>query len=308
MSSREADTRTINLVDIPLIRRVSDHASMLNCELACTDNVHGPSGAILTNILLPQRGLYTLVTRSSKPQVVGQFRLRGDDQNAHIVYLAPTPHPDDDDTAWLFMLDAMTREAGKLHAHALIGEVEEGSALFEIMRTSGFAVYARQQLWYRMPGDYPCLEPPVYLRPAISTDYGQIQALIAQTVPGLLQQVIAPSGELNGWVYDKHGQIEAYLDVTIGRYGIYIVPYINPDILSETPAIIHHLTQSLQKSGKLPVTICIRRYQEWIKPALEALQFKPGARQALMVRRIAAVIRQPRFQLTKSILVPALSD
>lgn len=308
MSSREADTRTINLVDIPLIRRISDDAAVLNCELACTDNVHGPSGAILTSILLPQRGLYTLVTRSGKPQVVGQFRLRGDEQNAHIVYLAPTPQPGDDDTGWLFMLDAMTREAGKLHAHALIGEIEEDSPLFETMRNSGFAVYARQQVWRRMPGEYVCLEPPVNLRESVSSDYGQIQSLIGQTVPSLLQQVIAPSGDLNGWVYDKDGQIEAYLDVIMGKHGIYVVPYISMDVMAETPAIVHYLTQNLQKSSKLPIYVCIRRYQEWIRTALEALQFEPGARQAVMVRRIAAMVRQPRFKLATSVLVPALPD
>ena len=307
MSSREADIRSVNLVDIPLIRRISDYATVLNCELEYTDNIYGPTGAILTSILLPQRGLYTFVTRSNKPQVVGQFRLRSDEQNAQIVYVAPTPHPGDEDDSWLYMLDAMAREAGRLHAHALVGEIEEDSPLFETMRNSGFAVYARQQIWRRVPGSYPCLEPPVYLREAISADAIGIQALIAQTVPGLLQQVIAPSGELNGWVYEKDDRIEAYFDVTMGKHGIYIVPYISTDVMMETPSMIHHLTQNLQKSGKLPIYVCVRRYQEWIRTSLEALQFEPGPRQAVMVRRIAAIVRQ-RFKLSTSVLVPALPD
>jgi hypothetical protein len=43
------------------------------------------------------------------------------------------------------------------------------------------------------------------------------------------------------------------------------------------------------------VFICLRRYQEWLETALDALGFEPFKEQAVMVRHIAAGVRHPQF-------------
>lgn len=294
--SRDTDTRAVTLVDIPLVRRLTDQATVLDSEIEYTRDIGGPNGALLSSILLPQRGLHTLVARSAKQQVVGQFRIRPDDHNAQIVYIAPELHDGESDTVWLHILDAMTREAGRHNVHALVAEVEERSCLFETMRASGFAVYARQQIWRRKPGSYAQTEPPVKLQAQTDADVTGISSLIANTVPPLMQQITLPNDDLPGWVYRRQDRIEAYVAVVEGKQGYYLIPYIHPDISLQTSAILASVIRGLNRTDRLPIYIRVRRYQDWIGAALEALQFEPGPRQAVMVRHIAAGVRQSNFK------------
>jgi len=300
MTNRETDTRACTLVDIPFIRRISDTATVLDTELELTRDMHGPGGTILSSLLLPQRGQMMLLARVEETQVVGQFRIRRAlEPVAQMVYIAPTAAPDGDDTAWLHLLDAMAREAGKLHASALMAEVDEDSLLFEVMRHSGFSVYARQQVWRRLPGDYPCLEPPVRLRDAVETDLSAIQSLVTRVVPKMLHPLITPVEHHAGLVYEEDGLVQAFVSVTEGKHGLYLVPYVDQTAMDQLPAIVHQSVESLQKAETLPVYIRVRRYQEWIVPTLEALQFQPGPPQAMMVRHIKATVRQPRYNLAR---------
>lgn len=299
MANRDTDTRACSLVDIPLIRRISDDVAVLDTEIEYTRELYGPSGAILSGLLLPQRHAFTLIARVGDEQAVGHFRMREPEGVAHIVYVAPTIRPQDDDTAWLHVLDAMAREAGRHDAQVLVGEVSEDDPLFETMRHSGFAVYARQQIWRRPPGDYVCLEPKVILAAAQETDLGAIQGLVARVVPKMLHPFSVPTGLQAGWVYYRGGRLLAYIAVGKGRHGVYLTPFIDPGAMPQAPAIFHDLIQNIQGTGKLPLYVQVRRYQEWLHTPLHGLGFVPGPSQALMVRHIKAIVRQPKFALAK---------
>ncbi len=294
--AHDIDTRPISLVDLPLIRRLTDQATVLDSEIAFTRQISGSEGAILSNILLPQRGLCTLIARNSQEQVVGQFRLLPDDHNAHVTYIAPSLADDADDRVWLHILDAMAKEAGKYGAHALIADVNEDSYLFETMRTAGFAVYARQQVWKREPESNPLEVEPIELTKETGVDVPGIQSLITHIVPTLTQPVIAPPSDLDGWVYRKADRTEAYVAVSEGKRGLYLIPFIHPDISSEAPLILENVLEQAPKSRKLPVYICMRRYQDWMGTALSNMQFKPGPAQAVMVKHIRASVRQAVFK------------
>jgi hypothetical protein len=296
MSMRDTDTRNVTLVDLPLIVRLTDRATVLDSELGFTRDVFGPSDTILSGLLPQQRGLHTLVARSDKEQVVGQFRLRTHSDYAQIVYVAPALSDGREDTAWLHVFDAMAREAGKHEAHALVAEVNEDNSLFETMRTAGFAVYARQQIWHRMPGMYPIVEPGCRLYEAHEMDAHNIQSLISHTVPPLVQHIIAPSGEPHGLIYRKNRRVEAFITVTEGKQGIYLQPFMHADVMGEADAILDSLIRCLHKSAKLPVYVCVRRYQEWLSSALADLGFSAGPRQAVMVKHITAGVRHTSFE------------
>lgn len=289
--ARDTDTRAVTLVDIPLIRRLTDRATVLDSEIEFTRDA--VDGAILSS-LLPQRSLYTLVARSDKQQVIGQFRMQN--QHAHIIYIAPSLDENMDDTVWLHILDAMAREAGKHNAHALIAEVNEDSSLFETMRTAGFAVYARQQIWRRVPEDHIAVEPDVELKPETENDATSIQSLIINTVPPLTQQICSPPGAMDGWIYRKNERIEAYIAVSEGKRGIYIMPYLHPDISREVPAVLEAAIRQMQNAHRRPVYVCVRRHQDWINGALEAMRFEQGPRQAVMVKHITAGVRHATFK------------
>lgn len=299
MPSRDADTRAVTLVDLPVVTRLIDKGVVLDSDIEFTRDARGLNGAVFSAILLPQRGVQTLVTRSGKQTLVGQMRVRNDDHVAQIIYISPDIDGDMDDSAWLHILDAMAREAGRHGAHVLVAEVDEDSPLFETMRTAGFAVYARQQIWRRQPGPYPAVDLKIDLDDVHDDDTQAIYGLMANTVPRLIQQVAQPPPDAGGWVYRKDGRIEAYLMATEGRQGVYVVPYIHPDCSLELAAIFDAVLQRVAHSHRTPVYVCVRRHTGWIASTLEYLDFEPGPRQAVMVRHITAGIRQAHFSPVK---------
>jgi hypothetical protein len=297
MPSRDTDTHAVTLVDLPMVRRLSEKSTLLDCELHATQlSPEANFGVISSLMMLQQRGLYTFISRSEKQQAVGQFRYKADDSLAHIVYVAPELDIYADDTAWLNVLDTMAREAGRVGAQALVGEIEEQEPLFETMRAAGYAVYARQEVWMRDALNYPSYHKPLKLTKATEEDAGRLSGLFMSTVPRLVQQYALSDLELPHLIYEVDGQIAASIAYSEGRHGIYMVPYIRTDYFSDAPAIVESALRALPRAGKLPVYLCVRRYQDWLSEALEGLHFTLQSQQAVMVKHIAAWVRQPRFQ------------
>ena len=119
----QPEAHALKLLDLPLMLRLKQNAIVLHSELGLTEDARGQNSALLSSIVFP-RGLHTLVAHVYDKDVVGQFRHRPGETNAHIVYLAPTLDDGEDDAIWLHMLDAMAEQAGSNGAHTLVGEVE----------------------------------------------------------------------------------------------------------------------------------------------------------------------------------------
>lgn len=290
--STSTDTRAVTLVDLPLLRRLTGSGIVLDSEVGLTRDARGPHSLLLSSLIF-SRGLYTFVSRSDVQPVVGQFRYRPDDINAHIVYLAPTLEASSDDTVWLHTLDAMAREAGKHGAHALVAEVETSSNLFETLRTARFATYARQVIWRHDP--ITGMVDTVGLADETSDDQLGVMSLISNTVPKMLQQVATPSSDMDGLVYRKDGRVEAHIAVSEGAHGVYLLPHLHPDLLPEAADIITSAIATVERASKVPVYVCVRMYQNWLDSALETLDFECYTEQAVMVKQLVAGIKHPSF-------------
>lgn len=298
MRNHEAQTRAVSLVDLPLVYRLADDGMILDSEIAYTRSPNGPYGASISNIILPQRNVHTLISRCDKDGVVGQFRLKPDDQLARVITIAPSlPDESADDTMWLRAMDAMAASAGKRGAHMLSAEIDEQSPLFTAMRRAGFAVYARQEIWRREPEQpFPEQIVPAALSQESDLDAMDIQLLYSNIVPRLVQPIAVPSSDSEGFVYRQEHRVQGYIAVSEGKYGIYLMPFLHPDILfSEASAIIAGAIASTAKAEKLPVYVCVRRYQDWLEDGLTVLGFRPISQQAVMVRHIAAGVRHTVF-------------
>ncbi|NWF70154.1 MAG: hypothetical protein HXY40_13800 [Chloroflexi bacterium] len=288
MLSREQ--RAVNLRDLPLVRRLSQNGSVLNSEIGLTRSVGGLN---ISAVLLPPRGLYTLLARVDQQALIGQLRLRPEDPNAQLVFIAPRLESDRDDTAWLHLLDALAQEAGRRGAHTLMAEVDESSALFETMRLAGFAIYARQEIWRCEPGT---LRPPrdaLELQAANDSHLPGIHALYAQTMPRMVQQIAEVNTQ--GLVYRENDRIEGFIALAEGKQGVYLMPCINPERYRLAAGLITAAAARVQHAHKVPLYVRVRRYQEWLEGPLEKLGFSPWTQQAVMVRHIAAGIRQAGF-------------
>ncbi len=290
------DTRSAWLVDIPLVKRITERGVVLDSELYFTRNGEGPQSALFSSLFQRQRGLYTMIARGENQQVVGQFRLKN--QHAHAVYIAPPLEEDGDDTLWLHCLDAMAAEAGKRGAHTLIAEIDENSRLFKTLRTASFAIYARQEIWHHAAGDYtlPFDVEPALLDEAEDDDGHEIMLLYSNIVPRLIQQIAGMPGNGNGLVYRRDGRVEGYIAVAEGKNGIYLMPHLHPDVFSEATAILAGAIALMKRASKVPIFMCVRRYQDWLEEALTELGFDICARQAFMVRHIAAGVRHAAFE------------
>lgn len=291
----ENDIHAAKLVDIPLIRRLTEKGTILDSELRCTREVTGPQSVLLSSIL--PRNTYTMVGHAGRQRVVGQFRVRGDERTAQIVYIAPELCDNRSDTAWLHLIDAMAAEAGKRSLHMLMAEVDEDSRLFMTMRTAGFAVYARQEIWRRDPAPLPFpFMNPAELRESRESDLNAIQSLYSTIVPRLVQPVAMPPDDSVGYVYRRDDKLQGYIAVSTGRTGIYISPLLHPDILyRDATAVLAGVLGRIGRVDRLPVYICVRRYQDWLEDSLTELGFTSSQPQALMVRHIAAGVRQAAF-------------
>lgn len=296
MPNQIKGTRTARLRDIPLMMRLAEQGAVLDSELGFTRPADNPHTTLISSIVLPQRSLLTLVARAEHEQVVGQIRLKSSEHLAQIVYTAPQLGDGQDNTAWLRMLDAMAVEAGKRGAHILTAEVDESSPLFQTMRTAGFAVYARQEIWRRMPDQGPIPTEAAALTDETDGDAMDIQLLYCNIVPRLVQHIAVPSQESTGLVYRHNERIQGYVAVSEGKSGVYLVPYLHPDILfTEVSAILAGAVARASQSGKVPVYVCMRRFQDWLEDSLIELGFERCAEQAVMVRHIAAGVRQTSF-------------
>jgi hypothetical protein len=289
----------VSLVDLPLLRRLNEKSVILDSEIIFTRDSADMVSTFVSSVILPQRGLYTLVTRCGSQQIIGQFRLRADDMHAHVIYMAPGHH-DGDDTAYLHMLDAMAREAGRMGAHALLAEVNERSPLFETLRTTGFAVYTRQAVWSRYPATARFETGDVRLKEENEHDLAGVNALIGSTVPSLVHQFALPPADMPRLVYRRGERVEGYLAYAEGRSGIYVIPFLHPDVMSTAPAIVEAAIGMIPRSERVPVFVCVRRYQDWIENALADLQFEPHTHQALMVKHLTAGVRRATFRTVKA--------
>lgn len=289
-------TRRVKLVDIPLVTRLIDDGTPLDSEMAYTGNLDLSNAALISRFLLPQRSVYTLLARTEAQSVVSQFRLEAH-HRARMVYIAPGLAYDEDNTAWLNVLDAMTAEAGRRGAHVLTAEVDEHLTLFETMRVAGFSIYARQEIWQRAPGELPQLAVDrVELTGETEANAHGIQLLYGNIVPRLVQQVAAPPAHSKGLVYRKNDRVEGYIAISEGKAGIYLMPFLHPDVFSEAAAILAAAIEQASRSHlRVPVYVAVRRYQDWLEDALVDLGFEPWTRQAVMVRHIAAGVRHASF-------------
>ena len=291
----QTDTHSMKLLDLPLTLRLKQNAIVLHSELGLIEDARGQYSALLSNIVFP-RGLHTLLAHVDDKDVVGQFRYRQGEANAHLVYLAPTLADSDSDTIWLHMLDSMAEQAGRSGAQTLVGEVDLNHRLFETMRQAGYAVYSRQVVWQRGPVAADMAPAPLTVTPENEDDEIGIAALLGCTIPRIMQSVMGPSPDMQGLVYRRDGQVEAYIAFSEGKHGVYLMPFVHPEVLSAAPDILAAALQQIDRCRKLPVYICVRGYQGWLENAARDLGFAPLLEQAVMVKHLTAGVRQASFE------------
>ncbi|MBI3242295.1 MAG: hypothetical protein HYZ49_08390 [Chloroflexi bacterium] len=282
--------------DFGLIRRLSERGVCFDSEAALTRGPHTLQSAVLS-FLAPGAGLPTFIWRNEEDNSVegfGQIQFRHGDELARLVFMAPAFG---EESPWEILLERLTAEAASHGAHNLVAEVNEDSAEFESMRRFGFAIYTRQHIWRAgKPRGTTAPLDGIRLRPQQSSDSFGIQSLYANIVPRLVQQVEPPPARYgHGYVYAPRGEIEAFFDVSRGPLGVWVQPYLHPSIFDDSAALFADLLRQFTDRETVPVYVCVRSHQDWLRTPLANLGFEDWAEQAVMVKRLAVRVSEPEF-------------
>jgi hypothetical protein len=284
--------RPLDWRDLPALHRVRERGLCLHAETAFTRGPQTLQTALL-DMLAPGRPMHTLVSPAAdgeEPTAIGQILQREPSAPARLVFFGPAEalaH-----ASGTRLLDALSQAAGQRGARNLIADVDEHSPAFECLRVSGFAIYARQRIWRHAPAPVPPPRggTPVW-RPELPGDAPALQALLANLIPGLVQQVeTAPLRSRRGFVYWDEDELRGYLDVERGPLGTWLQPYIHPAVETIDPLLGALLRDVDSRAGR-PVYLCVRSYQGWMSGPLTRFGFEACSDQAVMVRRLAAVER-----------------
>ena len=284
--------RPFDLRDIALVRQLEEHHVPLDSQTALTDPQRPLHSALLA-YLIAGRGTPTFVLRLKRAgaeiRAFGQVRLRPRCLQAQLVAIASDP-AGQELSGLPAMLDALTAYAGQCGAHTVMAEVEDSSAHFEALRRADFVVYTRQEVWC-LTAAPPQPDTP-RLQPEQDSDRWNVQQLIANTVPRLIQQVDPPNQTGPGLVWVQDGELLTYVRAHCGHRGVWLQLYVHPQGEEAARTIIEQAAATYQPTPAAPLYCCVRRYQEWLNRPLAELGFEPLGSQALLVRHTTARIRE----------------
>ena len=285
--------RSLDILDLPTLSRYRrDVLSLYSARNLTRGNPLGTMA--LLSFLNPRRHIYTAVASENGTSLMGQVILNEDEPSARLAFLAPA---DNINGLTLSLLDHLTAQAGEWGAFHLLAEVDENSPAFRSLRQAGFAMYAWQRVW-----KLPKLEKAGengFWREAEEADWPAVQTLHGQIIPALIQPVDALPKQASGLVCRPEGNLQAYVSVTSGPTGVWIQPLVPPDSGCGPERLVGMLGR-----GSLPVYVCVRSYQAWLETVVEDMGASAGPRQAVMVRRLAKLVKEP---LAVSVMEKALA-
>lgn len=281
------DIRQFDWRDFPTLLRYRDQGIFFDYASVLTRGEMLVPARAMLSYFASTIGVYTYLCRPDDKQseaLLGQVYHGQGKELAHLSFLAPVSALDDDNL--LSLLDHIVQQLGKRGAFHLLAEVEEHSPAFENLRRAGFALYVHQRIW-QSPAHAQEITNLSQWRDITSQDAIAVRSLYDILVPALVQQVESlPNKRMKGLVHYLGDDLMAYAEIRYGQRGIWVKPFIHPDIQNVTE-IVGDLLNNLPNRHSRPVYFCIRSYQSWLENALEDLHAEAGPHQVVMVKHLA---------------------
>jgi hypothetical protein len=278
--------RSLDLLDLPIIARYRNDVLTLDSARALTRG--HPLGTMgLLAYINPARHLYAAIANGGDVSLLGGVIHTRGETFAKLLYLAPSSHLNAPELPAL--IEHLVTQAGEWEAFHVMAEVERSSDVFPALRIAGFSVYAWQRLW-----DVSLIEKAVSAqqsgwRRIRSVDLPAVQNLYYQIVPPLLHPVEPAPNRVVGFVHSEN--LKCYANISAGMYGIVLTPLIHPDEQNVSEKI-SALVASLPDRRGRKVYLNVRSYQTWLEPVLTDLGAEGSARQAVMVKHLARLVKE----------------
>jgi hypothetical protein len=285
--------RPFVLLDLPKLHKYRHKGLFLDTTTALTWGPRVvPAGAFLTH-LAPATGVFTFLGAQDgdeKKLVIAQLVHQGNTTAARFSFLAPESALNS--SAFSQMVEYAATQVGQRGAHNLVAEVDEGKLGFEVLRSTGFAIYARQRIW-KFDETQEIEGSADIWRVVRSKDGIPVRVLYNNLVPPLTQQVESPPWErMRGLVYCQGDELLGYVNLTYGPRGVMIHPYFHPDT-EQVTACLAGMLAAIPNRRSRSLYVCVRSYQGWLEAALDELNAQPGPRQAVMVKRLVSPVQKP---------------
>jgi hypothetical protein len=209
---------------------------------------------------------------------------------AQCIFLAPVTNAQ----ALPELMDGLIKKVGERGAQGLLAELDEHSPGFAALRTAGFSIYARQRIWKLERAPRGIAGESAW-RPALERDRLAMQLLQSSLLPGQVQQFEASVADLDGYVYERDGQMVAYAQTQRGKHGIWMQPFVHSDAEPFHETLLD-LVNKLRPRPSRPLYVSVRSYQDWLERMLEDFGAKPGPRQVAMARRTVVPLKVEKAQ------------
>ncbi|MBM3180462.1 MAG: hypothetical protein FJZ86_08910 [Chloroflexi bacterium] len=276
--------RSLDLLDIPTLARYRN--DVLTLDSARTLTRGHPLGTMgLLAYINPARHLYAAIENGGESALLGGIIHTRGELFARLLYLAPLSNLHDPQLPAL--IEHLAIQAGEWQAVHVLAEVDETSDVFPALRMTGFSVYAWQRMWDVSLLEQTGANSNLNWRRMQSLDLPAVQNLHYQIVPQLLHPVEPAPNRVMGFV---HQGLKCYASITSGMFGVVLTPLIHPDE-NDVSEKIAYLMASLPDRRGRPVYLNVRSYQAWLEPVLEDLGAKASARQAVMVKHLARLVK-----------------
>jgi len=280
--------RSLDILDLPIIARYRNDTLTLDSTRALTRG-HPLSASGLLAYVNPSRQLYAAIANGGNSSLLGGITHTHNETFAKLLYLAPASSLDHNTLPGL--IEHLVVYAGEWWgAFHVIAEIDENSDAFPALRQTGFSVYAWQRMWdiSNLNGNEDISKTWARAR---SVNRPALQSLYHQIVPQLLHPVEPISKSPRGLICD--GEVKCYVSLTSGSQGIVLTPLVHPEVTDVEKKLASLLHCIPDRRGR-PVYLCVRSYQTWLEPALEDLGALAGPRQAIMVKHMARLIKEPQ--------------
>jgi hypothetical protein len=292
--------RPFELLDLRLLHRYRKQGVYLDSASVLTRGKGlMPLKAVLSPFSEATRvytGIYE--TAGNSARLIGQASHTLGSVAAHFAFLTPDKAIDSVGTTEL--VEYLVKRLGERKAQVLVADVDEKTTIFEILRQLSFSIFARQRIW--RIGSIPTgSAAQLNWREMNSQDEFNTRKLYHATVPTMVQQVESPpTFGRNRWVFYDQGDLLGYAEVVKGTAGVWVQPFIHPE-MENVGEHLNSLFASLLPRERRPVFVCLRSYQAGLSIFLEDLDAKVSSSQAVMVRRLAAMVQKPELAALPSI-------
>lgn len=270
--------------DLPVLHRYRNQGICLNSALGLTRG-SAISSSILISFLNPTTGNFTWITADDEIPIIGQLHHPSDSTVSRITFLAPLKRINNPRSQAL--IEHLSKQAGSRGAFHVLAEIDELAPIFEILRKSGFGIYARQRIW-KITGEAAPTKHQSKWMAMKEKDIISVQTIFHNVVPGLVSQIEPLSiKDLQGLVCIHSESLAAFVDLKYGIHGIWAQPFVHPDV-PKVDDVLYSLIASIPDRRSRPIYLCIRTYQSWLEPAIAEMESQPSPLEAVMVKRLVA--------------------